>query len=406
MWGGPMRALEAIRGIVVPLLLCLSLAVILGWLLPLGLLFLAAIIAAATFQIYILVKSVGSYWIPLDSATTTNYLMMELNRRYLRVVSSPEGFKLNLTTISGLKIKIRPVNGGTKVVIKAEPTTDGWILIIVFVIFHMTSILIFPLAIQLYLKANKFTREVIEPILSFPPSDVEIHVEEDVNLILLQSLAEGHRIAAEAFEAQRSYYQDVLLIAVIFWLICGSSLMVLAADSSFPSVVIMGSLLLASILMIPFILYAWFWVRPLTYEYKAWTEGLWERWQRETTGQMVSSGCLEYLLDACMEMPKWIEARWGASHYREPGIWSTIAIIIYFASLLALGLFPIDPYVSTEFWWVKYLLSSLLFGASIILFLRWRRAMSVARNRTRALWNKRKSIIESEIESLLTGGTA
>ena len=146
--------------------------------------------------------------------------------------------------------------------------------------------------------------------------------------------------------------------------------------------------------------------KPMISDIGAWNARLEAALSREAGGLPAPDGepsSFELIAGWYEELPKWLKARRKGGMLREPGQWLLIFFAGYEAINLALGAaseMMHDDYKHA----VGYLVvSAVLFGVAVAIYLRWRKTRNEEDNATVAEVNKRLQSLKAEMEKYLGG---
>ncbi len=193
---------DLINGILVVAIVVLLVAVILilpPLFFPFFFLFGALIAATVVFAILFLPwRPVARSPLPPDSLQ--KHLVYQLRREGFRVEESAEGTKVRLGSIAALRFRILPDAGGSEVRWQTYATSSGWGTLITLIVLVWTSLVGIVAVVLVEHKARRFARDrlaaLVTAVDSLPPPPAD-----DIRVMLVHSLSEGHRLASDAYDA-------------------------------------------------------------------------------------------------------------------------------------------------------------------------------------------------------------
>jgi hypothetical protein len=233
--------------------------------------------------------------------------------------------------------------------------------------------------------------------------------EGDIRDRLIDSLSEGHRLAAEAYEATQSRYEDRLLVlafsAISLWMVLLVTLGVGLQDTilgrDYAYLLIIPSAVTIAIL-VPSVWSSRRWFRPRIHDYREWADRLCNALEKETTHETMESpesSAFELIAKAYRQVPTWLEARRKGCFSREPGAWMlifTLAIIALWLVMLAIILY------SLAIWSLVLLIGAAsLIGLCYMLYLGLRKRANEEGSRTLKEWNCRLDVMHQKMVKYL-----
>lgn len=323
--------------------------------------------------------------------------------------------KVQISSTSTIKVSARVAPGGTSVRYRMGMTPPATILLVVCIMapMFMASLWLVFVLFMIY-RTAVFASDRVLPRLSQLPVPRPPAEEEDTRKMLINGLAEGRRLSAEAHEAARSTYHDAIILSVVASLVLSfvlglflirrvlygeSGAMVLLAAEAFA--VLAGTI--SSVVSWRLLARRW---KPRISDIGAWSARLEAALAREASGRPAPDGepsSFELIAGWYEELPKWLKARRKGGMLREPGQWLLIFFAGYEAISLALAAaseMMHDDYKNA----VGYLVvSAVSFGVAVAVYLWWRKNRNEEDNATVAEVNKRLQSLKAEMEKHLGG---
>ena len=323
--------------------------------------------------------------------------------------------KVRISSTSTIKVSARAAPGGTSVQYRIGMTPPAAVLLMVCIMAPtLTASLWLAFVLFMIYRTAVFASDRVLPRLSQLPITKPPAEEEDTRRMLINGLAEGRRLSAEAHEAARSTYHDAIILSVT------ASLVLSIALGLFLSMRVLGGESGATVLLaaeaftvlagtvssvISWRLLARRW-KPRIADIGAWSARLEAALAREASGQPAPDGepsSFELIAGWYDELPKWLRARRKAGMLREPAQW----LLIFFASYEAIsfaagGVSEImhDDHKNA----VGYLVvSAVLISVAVAIYLRWRKTRNEEDNATVVEVNKRLQSLKAGMEKYLGG---
>ncbi len=339
-------------------------------------------------------------------------LLNGLRRARFRVEEKPDHLVVRVGRWSAVKLWVRFERGGSALSYQLDATPSGWGLIMLLAILIEISLLAPPVILFVFVQVERFITRAVLPLTASMESPREATSEADVQTMLVDSLAEARRLAAEAYESERASYQDsqamVLLGSVLVWGVA-LLLILLGVAPSEPLRQGFMALLVSLILAATAAALPAFWVRrrfrPRIVEYRGWSDRLESALADETSqhgSRTEPASVFETLVEASAQVPRWIEARRRAGFSREPA-----------SGFLLLGL-AIWAFTLYEGFWVGLgfgiLYAVLVLAAAVLLsfavlvfYRRWARRLKEASEQSLREWRDRLDRARTLMERYLDG---
>ncbi len=334
------------------------------------------------------------------------YLANRLRLMGYRVAESPGRLTVRIGSFSAILVTARPTPSGCRVLYQPFATPSGWGTLLTLLIIVYTGLAGLGLAAYGFLRAWCFSSSVVAPLLPADGSLPEIPVEDRTRSMLLETLSEAHRAAAEATEALRSNYGDLQAIviggAIVVWLFVFVLFASADVSADFTARMTMGAVRATAAVAaaaIPLGILIRIRLRPNVLLHRAHTERLRAAMARASApGAPEGSepSAFELLMDASVEVPSWIKVSRRGGLNRDPAA----GLFILVAAVWSFSL------VSTAFSFVFFnpvlaaLLGSLGIALSVIATLfyrRWKRRWEEETQRALRDWKGRIDRIRAEM---------
>jgi len=334
--------------------------------------------------------------------------------RYL-VAPRRSYLSVQISSTAAIKLRAKRVPDGTLVSFQMDATPTGWVLIFIGIFLF---VFFMPLAWAVVLftlyRAAAFAQVRVIPRMSQMPIPSFQQREADAKAVLIDSLAEGRRLASEAYDSVKSNYEDSFIISVLAAMLVFAVLAVVSwfASSQFlegPERIVVtivvgavGSVYLLVFQLIRLVMTT----KPVLAEIKAWRGRLEGALFRETTVVgLADSGpsSFEVVLDSYRELPKWLKARSKGGAFRQPGLWFLMFFISY-------GIYGLALYGVFQLGTGNLPVGGLFFGVAMVLvyvvfalYLRWKRQQDEESKTVSDEWSGRYETLRSEMEAYLRG---
>ncbi len=351
---------------------------------------------------------IGHLLVPPDRALAG--IAHALRASLYRVTAERESVTVRIDFISAVKVTARPSGDGADVYVQPYATPAGWGAIIILFWLWSLPLLTLPIVLFFLMRAREFARDRIASLTSLggqlaAPSD-----PTEVRALLIDGLSEGHRLASEAYEAERSRYHDSLLLAMMGGIVVWGLVFIVAFTSSGEAVygrqIEISSLIAfptGAVAMALAVLAVRRARRPRLIRLKGWADRLREALAVEV-GLSARSESLpssfELLSEASLQLPEWFVSLRRGGLSREPGTW----LLITLAGMGAVSLFAaaatyalVVPRLAAG----PALVGFLLVAGSYILYRRWRTRLDSERDRALSDWNRRLGSARSSMDQFL-----
>jgi len=330
-----------------------------------------------------------------------------------RVTAKPGLLAVQISGTTEVKVNAKEIPTGSVITYQLDATPSGWLIWVVLFLFSSYLPLV-PLAISLFMlyRVRAFATERVLPRLFAPPISERTDERADTRWMLTNSLSEGRRLSAEAYEAAESNYQDVILVLVSAGLIIATFMGLLVDVYLLHDLSTQDQIILVMLSTLPFALIfpllSWRLLRaktvPKLEELKSWSTRLDVALSKEVAGQNPPDNepsTFELVAESTRMLPTWLKARRRGGRFREPGEWLLIFFLSYWAVLLgfagAVELYRGDPAIGA----LTILIAAVMavIGASI--YIGWRKQREKEAKDTMAEWAGRYEEIKAKMEAYL-----
>jgi hypothetical protein len=374
----------------------------------------------AAFFMFVTLWGLLFYIIPrLDTAAgTPKEVLQDLAHRLrsgrYRVTEEPGKLSIQITPLAAIKVHAVADGANSEILYQADATPGGWTVLVLLFLFTR-GFAGFPMALYHFLKARRFAEDQLRPQLpkgGVPRAKVGAG---DIRERLIDSLSEGHRLAAEAYEATQSRYEDRWLLlgfgAVLLWLILLVTLGVgphstLTGNPAY-LLIIPSAITLA--ILVPSVWSTRKWFKPRIDDYREWADRLRKALEKETvheTTESPESSAFELIAQAYRQVPTWLEARRKGSFSRESGAWMlifTCAIAAAWMAFFGIVLYSFTTWSLGLLIWSLVLLigAAALISLCYLLYSRLRRRANEEGSRTLKDWNYRLDVMHQKMVKYL-----
>jgi len=334
------------------------------------------------------------------------YLANRLRLMGYRVAESPGRLTIRIGSFSAILVTARPTPSGCRVLYQPFATPSGWGTLLTLLIIVYTGLAGLGLAAYGLLRAWSFSTSVVAPLLPADGSLPEIPAEDRTRYMLLETLSEAHRAAAEATEALRSNYGDLQAIvvggAIVVWLFVFVLFASADVSADFTARMMMAAARATAAVAaaaIPLGILIRIRLRPNVLLHRAHAERLRAAMARASApGAPEGSepSAFELLMDASVEVPSWIRVSRRGGLNRDPpaGLFIVVAAVWSITLVSAAFSFVFFNPVLAALW------GSLGIALSVIATLfyrRWKRRWEEETKRALRDWEGRIDRIRAEM---------
>lgn len=347
---------------------------------------------------------------PLPPDSLRQHVVFQLRREGLRVEESPEGTKVRLGSVAAVRFRVVPAASGSELRYQTYATSSGWGTIITLIVLFWTSLIGVAVVVYVEHKARRFAKDRLRALVtaadSLPPPPAD-----DIRVLLVHGLSEGHRLASEAYEAQRSDLGDmtavVAVIGLALWIFTLLLLFLgLPPESPWHGWAALFGLSAAigvgGTLSLEWVV--WRRARARIVASRAWADRLRLALVRETSREPpapAESSTIELLMAVSEQIPRWLRMRrWAGLSGDQAAGW-----IVFILSFLAFWVFwlAFDFAVMGAF---PYALLAGLGGVGLgagayVYWARWREKQEETIARTVHEWRRRTEALQSRLDQFL-----
>ena len=341
-----------------------------------------------------------------------NDLAHRLRVSRYRVSEEPNRLVVRIDSNSAVKIRAISYPHGTEISYQPDATPSGWsLMLILLLIVPITQPISIVVAFFIFAKVREFAVGRVIPRITGEQVSRLSGQDVDVRAALIDSLSEGHRLAAEAYEGAQSSREDWVLFTMMMGMVLFAGLVVASAvmlpdDIGFPER--MYAILLVSTAVPLFLVVAS--LRVLGQRtgakieaLRSWSKRLDVALAREVARMTPSEGepsSIELLADAWRQMPYWINVRRGAGIFRDPGDW----FVILACGVLGFGMLAGAIVIALSSFGYAALMA--LVGvsfstASLLVYKRWRKRLDDEAIRLDHGWKARFDEMWTEMEKYI-----
>lgn len=351
---------------------------------------------------------VGSVSAPPDQALTA--LALQLRREGIRVESGPGELTVRTGSASALKLRARATTSGTDILFRAYATPSGWGAIMFLIVLAWTSVLAIPVIAYVWSRSWSFAVRRLPGHLEAVPRSLEALRRDEIAVALLTGLAEGHRLAEEAYESERSVYHDSLAVA-LFAAFLGWGLVFITvflslsdADASrrigTANLVSVAAGIAAGAASVGLLRRRF---RPRLRRLADWNERLQNALAREAHREEAApsaESAFEVLAEATREVPSWIDASRRAGMSRDPAIGFLVLVMAlgtYGLVSAGIGFLGGDPTFA-----VLLLAAGAGLGfATYAVYARWKRRRDADLAEAQDAWRRRVEDLRARMDRFL-----
>jgi hypothetical protein len=317
--------------------------------------------------------------------------------------------RVKVDSMAQLKLRLRAGARGTEIRYEVDATSAGWSIVLITGLFSYLAVIAVGVSIVIHLRARRFARSRVTPLLDNPP--LGTLPPRDVRSLLLEGLSEAQRLSQEALDYEREARQNaigiVLVLGLVIWGVVFAGL-AMAVPVPLPDSVASAAILATFLSGLTVVLGSWLvYLRrsPRIRELEQDANFYRTAWM----GQTLSSSApvepranLEMLLRAATRSPLWREIRASRRFWHDPvaGLMMFIlgygAIFLPFLAILGVGL----PWE----WRAVLGAAGAAFAGGGIWFVRsWIREIQDQDDQDRRTWEERRAAIEAELWRILSG---
>ena len=401
-----------------------------GWRWKVGLWFAGAIMLAASLALFALLPPFGGLialvpfafvflpWFRAGSVQSAPenvlaFLAHDFRMSSLVVAQGSGEITVRLERWASLRIRARPEGERCGLSYQASATPGGWGTLILLFLLVWPAPLAIIWSLVIFHRVVGAIEQRIGPIVREGRLP-ETFQPDDIHVLLLSSLGEGHRLALEGYEAERDTYHDtlglVVLGAVLGWFLLFLGLGFVLTDPDWGRrmtnafLVSLGGSVAFGILGGLLVRHRYL---PTVLRHREWVSRLDAALRREASRHPAETGLpttFDVLWQASEEVPRWIETQSRAGLNRDPAMWGILFMAVWWGiQLTAFGVplllvpAPGNPGVGIALVAVGV---GLLLGAHRF-YRRWRRKRDDELARMRDGWSRQYDALRNRMEQFL-----
>lgn len=362
------------------------------------------IIAAYAAALVAVAVAVGEWgWrFPLGTVDATPeetmaYLVRRLRAAGHLVHIKPPELTVSIGDEALVKMRVEPAKGRSRILYRADATIVGWL-----------SIVRLP---GIYRRVRAWGRDAaaaaIPPSGRLPPPPSP----EDAQAMLVDALSETHRLAAEAYAAERETYQNsqalLILAAIMVWFLLFLGLSSMSADADFNRRMLTAAGWAFAVTLSVSLLGSWRirrFRRSRIVQLQEWAGRLQEALRRESAPRAKADrdgSSLELLLKSHAEVPRWLDAARRASMSVDPMGWWAVFAMVYLGVDLILWDAPAFASFSLPLGAILGTAGFALLAGAVAYFRRWRHRRGATLARNLADWDRSYERLRDEMDRYL-----
>ena len=413
------RTARFTAGVAVVATAALVTILLLGWFLfadtPFGSLFffLSWVIGATTFLSILFLPwyPVAEVRSPPDPVLAHLALQLRVARHHVAQDPRRPVLTVKVDSVTAVKIRVRPTADGSRVSFQPYATPAGLFVMLILLLTTEAALLALPVTAYLFFRSYRFVAREVRRLLSEGQPLPALPAPDDVGVLLITGLAEGHRLASEAHDMEKSAYHDNLLLAMVLaiavWALVFIGIFAMSTDPDFGSRVnrALGlSVVSAVALGVGARVIAYVRFRPRILRYRFWADRLWDAWTREVTPSLWGTpgpSAFELLVESFQELPRWLEVRRRSWLSRDPALgFLVIAIVIWAFELLGGG---VSLLISGNWLWsILAFAVGIALSVGLYLLYGWiKRRADEEETRDYSDWNRRLETVRSRMDRFL-----
>ncbi len=316
--------------------------------------------------------------------------------------------RIELDSLSALKVHVRAGPRGTEVRYEVEGTTAGWALVLILMFTGYLGLVAVGVAIFIHASASGFARKRLLPTLQYPV--LGTLPRADARSLLIEGLSEAQRFASEARAWEREANQNavalIILGSLVLWVVALLALPALAPPIGLSLALDIGIATAAS--GTAAVLGSWAVLRrsrPLLRELER-DAGMYRAaLANEILGAPTpkeTRGGLELLLYAAERSPRWREIRRRRRTWHDPWMGFTVfafaeVTLLGFAFAVLADFLPVEARIGLAVVGALSVLGGFQTVASE------RRRVREQDERDRREWERRRQEIETTFWEILSG---
>jgi len=294
-----------------------------------------AMIIAAVLLIVLFLPKFYLFWIRASANETLDYLAYKLRLDQYRVERTQNLLKVRIGKVSAVKIHVRGTKEGCEIYYQADATPSGWGTIFLLIMIVYFSVIAIPVILYIFFSERQMVKTKVASLLPKYEKLPQIAEKDETGVMLLNSLGEGYRLSADAYEAQRTSYRDSQAViafgAFVFWVLLFLWLLPdpNVQDFGFRALIafILSLIIAIAIATLPLLLLRRKFHQRIL-DFKGWANRLRNAVKFESTSRIPPSttSTFELLVEASKEVPVWLDVLRRSGFTKDPGSYMIIFI--------------------------------------------------------------------------------
>ena len=330
-------------------------------------------------------------------AEATAYLVRRFRMAGHIVHAKPPELTVAIGLEALVEIRVEPEDGRSRILYRASATIVGWLTVI-----HLPGI---------YRRVRAWGREAAATVMPADGRLPPLPSLDDAQAILMDALSETHRLAGEAYAAERETYQNslalLILAAILVWFLLFLGLSSMSADADFSRRMATSAGWAFAITLSVSVPGGWL-IRRLrrgrVARLREWASRLQEALHRESRPREAGDrggSSLELLLASQAEMPHWLDAVRKASLSVDPMGWWAVFAMVYLGVDLLLWDAPAFAVFSLPVAVIVGVAGLILLASAGIYYRRWRQRRRETLARAQADWDRSYERLRGEMEQYI-----
>lgn len=342
-----------------------------------------------------------------------SYIAYQLRRRGFRVEEVSNYATIRLGSTVAVRVHVRRSLSGSRVSYQAFATPAGWGTLVTLIVIPWAAPAGVAGILYAFRKSRRFARDMVIPLVSEAESAAPFRPEDETLALLLSGLSEGHRLAAEAYEALRSAYADSVTLAAVTGFLAWAVVFVVFAMvpslAGFPGGLLLGMSVAVAVGMgtaAGLILLTQRKIGVQMTRCRSWSDRLRDALSREAVRappESAESSAIELLLEASRQIPSWLEGRRRAGLSADQAAdWIVFVVSLAAGYAMLYGFHRLSQAGLLD--GSLELLSGVGLGCVAYgLWAHWKRKRDEALARTRTEWRRRIDALQSRLDHFLQG---
>lgn len=325
------------------------------------------------------------------------YLIRRLRMAGHVVHVEPQELTVAIGREALVKVRVEPAGGRSRILYRASATIVGWL-----------GVIGLP---RIYRRVRAWGRDasatLVPPEGRLPPPPSS----DDAQAMLVDAVSETHRLAAEAYAAEREKYQNaqalVILAAIMVWFLLFLGLSSTSVDADLNRRMATSAGWAFAVTLSLSIPGSWLirrFRRGRIVRLREWADRLQAALHLESGPRAVGErdgSSLELLLTSQAEVPRWLDAARKASMSVDPMGWWAVFVMVYLGVDLLLADAPAFAAFNLPVAVIVGIAGVVLLVGAWLYYRRWRQRREDALARNQADWDRSYERLRGEIEQYL-----